>query len=240
MSLLRGCPIPDTGTPVVHALCFPDTWAGLLSELFLPPTDPDFWELAASDADKDAATQVAHQIVHDFLSVDCVCGSCPPLGAFHEDVFDFRNDPYGWFVTDPVTMQWSSGVGFEALPVTGFFTGKRLTIRKYPAAPVTTTRLYTWGTTTRLVYALPGNPLTFASARIDAWPASGYDYSPVFAQMQLGHQEGSAPLYIEAQGGPRGKHDVWNIDYIGQSFATPAESSATEIVIQGVTIEYYE
>lgn len=73
MGRIRGCPIPDSAETVTRAICFPASWAGLLSDLLLPPTEIDFWDRFANEEDRDSATQIASVIVHDFLSDECQC-----------------------------------------------------------------------------------------------------------------------------------------------------------------------
>lgn len=88
------CPIPAVGSPVIIAVCLPDTWIQVVQELLVQPVSPSFWDVGATDAEIETATQVAQDIVHDVMSSDCQCTA--PAGTYTETSWDFTISEQGW------------------------------------------------------------------------------------------------------------------------------------------------
>jgi len=96
---VTGCPIPDSGDPVVRAICLPSTWLGLTSNLLLPPTELSFWDDQATLEDREAAQRTAFDIVGAFQSDECLCPTYETgAGTAEQDVWDFGASSHGFSV----------------------------------------------------------------------------------------------------------------------------------------------
>lgn len=84
---------------VMRALCLPDTWLGLISELLIPPTQLAFWDDSTSLEDREVAQRIAEDIVGTYQH-EC---ECPPYenpdSEYTEDVWDFADQDHDFEVT---------------------------------------------------------------------------------------------------------------------------------------------
>lgn len=90
----QACPIPAAGSQITIPVCLPDTWGQVLHGLLMLPTDPAFWDIAATPAEVEAAVQIAQNIVCDVMGPDCTCVA--PAGSFTETNWDFTVSEQGW------------------------------------------------------------------------------------------------------------------------------------------------
>lgn len=108
---MTGTPIPAEGTATVSPLCYPDTWAGLISELLTPPLTEAYWDNTADDVDIQAARKIAATILGTFLSEECECeGECPS-GNYY--AFDFEQSEGGWSVPSGGYGEYVSSTGWR-------------------------------------------------------------------------------------------------------------------------------
>lgn len=94
----RGCPIPEAGSDVQIALCLPDTWIGLVSQLLHAPTQESFWDRFETLTNIEAACKEAANIVGVFHSDECLCN--PDGGDDTTDTWDFTASYGGWEAVD--------------------------------------------------------------------------------------------------------------------------------------------
>lgn len=197
MSLLRGCPIPDMGVATVRAICFPSTWAGLLSNLLLQPVETDFWEILATDAQKIAASQIATDIVHDFLSPSCECAvDCS--GTDTEQIFDFAaGGLQGWTLSRGSL----TGNGLEGEYVPGFPSYQMLLQAEYHyPTPRRLKRFEIAGSLSRFTYdpIICGASFVSADVGMQAYRSGLGPFAAV--GFGLGAQYGSAPISLSWYG----------------------------------------
>lgn len=91
---MAGCPLPSAGDDTIRAICLPDTWLGLVSNLLTLPTELSFWDDSATLEDREAVQQIAATIVGTFQSEDCQCGM--PPGDYTQGYWDFTQSDGGW------------------------------------------------------------------------------------------------------------------------------------------------
>jgi len=110
---MTGTPIPPDGDLVVRAICAPDTWLSLVSELLFQATPFTFWDNLATLEDVEDARKIAADIVGSFNSEDCSCedGNCPG-GNYY--AFDFEQSEGGWSVPSGGYSVYDSGTGWKS------------------------------------------------------------------------------------------------------------------------------
>lgn len=111
----KGTPIPEAGTDIRRALCFPDTWAGLISEQLKSSTALEFWDDLATLADREGAQKIAENILGTFLSSECECEDPCPSGNYY--AFDFEQSDGGWSVPSGGHGEYVSGAGWRSVEV---------------------------------------------------------------------------------------------------------------------------
>jgi len=136
---VTGCPIPDSGDPVVRAVCLSDTWLGLVSELLIPPTELSFWDDQATLEDREVAQRTAFDIIGTFQSDECVCPTYENgPSTFTQVVWDFGAAPHGFSVVDGSYGVYQNGV-WESQKYQNQLTGfwhSELRIQKTLSPPV--------------------------------------------------------------------------------------------------------
>lgn len=113
---MTGCPIPDSGDPVVVPLCLPDGWQSLISELLTFPTRFEFWDNLATLEDVEVAQRTACDIVGTFNSAECACEPECPSGNYYS--FDFESSDGGWYVPTGGYGEYVSSTGWRTEVVT--------------------------------------------------------------------------------------------------------------------------
>jgi len=92
---MSGCPIPAEGEDIQLAICLPDTWAGLVSNLLVPPTELSFWDNLATLEDREVAQRQAHKMLGLFQSDECICAEYENgPSTFTQTVWDFGTADY--------------------------------------------------------------------------------------------------------------------------------------------------
>lgn len=202
---MAGCPIPAEGADIILAICLPDTWAGMISNLLVPPTELPFWDDSASLSDREAAQRQAATIVGQFHSDECACAdNCDPYPpSNHEQVFDFTADPYGW-VPNPDLCQQTDGVGMESIKFYnpfGYWTKAVEISFTFPSPYGMPTQIYVQGNGSTIQYPTNG-PQTFPYSEIYLWATDG-SYPIMQARTTYGLSGLPVPLWATWEGLPR-------------------------------------
>lgn len=131
---MTGCPIPDSGDPVVVPVCMPDGWQSLISNLLTFPTALEFWDNLTTLEDREVAQRTACDIVGTFNSEECVCDGDCPSGNYY--AFDFEQSDGGWAVPSGGYGEYVSSTGWrsEEVEIGGQTYQKlQITIEDFPA-----------------------------------------------------------------------------------------------------------
>lgn len=232
--MTRGCPIPAAGDVVTRAICLPDTWLGLVSELLIPPTQLSFWDDSTSLEDREVAQRQAESIVGKFLSSECVCGLYEP-GTLHQVTTDFTIEQGDW-ILDKGTLE-AEGAFREVFDLGAGFYRPWLILKYNFLDPVIFVRLQTFGASR---FTFPGeNSQTFPNVHVQAYK-NGTLYDLASYKAQWGLQAGASPYRIDFGCGSLELCSGLSLAFDGGTYDDEGIAASCEALVESIQIDYYD